>query len=86
MKIVRYRIVRDSYCCYEAQVWRLWFPFWVMYGGVNTFLSIEQAEDTVDRIEESIEKAKEQYKEDREAINKQIKAYEARINKLIANK
>ena len=47
---------------------------------------IEQAEDTVDRIEESIEKAKEQYKEDREAINKQIKAYEARINKLIANK
>ena len=48
--------------------------------------AIERAEDEVERIEERIEKVKDRYKEDREAINKQIKAYEARINKLIANK
>lgn len=41
----RYRIVRDIYCGYEVQIWRWWFPFWVMADSCNTFSSIEKAEE-----------------------------------------
>ena len=44
MKLKKYRIVRDSYAGYEAQVWRIWFPFWVQLGGGNTHTSADQAE------------------------------------------
>ena len=42
--MARYRIVRDSYCGYEVQVWRWWFPFWLQCGFVNTHATIEAAE------------------------------------------
>lgn len=39
----RYRIVTDRYAGYEVQVWRWWWPFWVMAGFCNTHSTIEQA-------------------------------------------
>lgn len=44
-----YRIVTDTYCGYEVQVKKWWFPFcWVQCGegtdGTNTHSSIEDAE------------------------------------------
>ena len=49
MKLRKYRIVRDKYCGYECQVWRLWFPFWVQMNGVNTHISLESAIDYVEK-------------------------------------
>ena len=45
MKFKKYRIVRDVYAGYECQVWRIWFPFWVQVGGINTFHSLERAKE-----------------------------------------
>lgn len=43
MKLKKYRIVRDGYCGYECQVWRLWFPFWVQMNFTNTHSTLEGA-------------------------------------------
>ena len=43
MKVIRYRIVKDSYRGYECQKWRLWWPFWIQMGFVNTHETEEQA-------------------------------------------
>lgn len=40
----KYRVVRDRYCGYEAQVKRWWWPFWKELDGINTWRSLEQAE------------------------------------------
>ena len=41
----KYRIVRDNYCGYEAQVKYWYWPFsWVQAGGTNTHLDVEAAE------------------------------------------
>ncbi len=47
--MVRYRIVTDNYCGYEAQLWRWWWPFWVQLGGTNTHISVERAEAYISR-------------------------------------
>lgn len=39
----KYRIVRDRWAGYEFQVWRWWWPFWVM-PYCNTHSTIETAE------------------------------------------
>ena len=39
-----YRIVRDYYAGYEAQVRRWWWPFWVQIGGCNTRSTVEASE------------------------------------------
>jgi len=39
----KYRIVKDGYAGYEAQVKRWWFPFWVQIGFANTNTSVERA-------------------------------------------
>jgi hypothetical protein len=41
---MKLRIVRDNYNGYEVQVWRWWWPVWVMAGFCNTFCSVEEAE------------------------------------------
>jgi hypothetical protein len=38
-----YRIVTDTYSGYEVQIWRWWWPFWVM-AGANTHPSLDRAE------------------------------------------
>ena len=43
MKLIRHRIVKDSFCGYECQVWRLCFPFWIQMKWTNTHTSIEDA-------------------------------------------
>ena len=43
IKVVRYRIVKDSHNGYECQKWRLWLPFWLQMGFSNTHPSIEMA-------------------------------------------
>lgn len=43
IKVIRYRIVRDNYCGFECQKWRLWFPFWLEMGYANTHPSIDKA-------------------------------------------
>ena len=44
----KFRIVRDTYSGYEAQIWRPWFPFWIQMStrtrGANTHSTIEAAE------------------------------------------
>jgi len=40
----KYRIVTDRYAGYAAEVWCLWWSFWVEIGGCNTFRTVEQAE------------------------------------------
>jgi len=47
MKLKKYRIVRDTFSGYEAQVWRVWFPFWVQLGGTNTHATDEKAEEYI---------------------------------------
>ena len=42
MKCRKVRVVTDMYNGYEAQMWRIWFPFWVMIG-INTFPTLERA-------------------------------------------
>ena len=39
----RYRIVRDGYAGYEAQVWRILLPIWLQIGFTNTSPSVERA-------------------------------------------
>ena len=43
IKVVRYRIVRDSYNGFECQKWRIWFPFWIQMGFTNTHPTLEKA-------------------------------------------
>ena len=40
----QYRIVRDRYLGYEAQIKYWWWPFWVVID-CNTFPSVEGAEE-----------------------------------------
>lgn len=40
----QYRIVRDSYLGYEAQIKYWWWPFWFAID-CNTFPSVERAEE-----------------------------------------
>lgn len=47
MKLKKYRIVKDRYCGYEAQVWRFWFPFWCQMQFSNTHQTIEEAEEFI---------------------------------------
>jgi hypothetical protein len=44
MMKARYRIVTDRWSGYEVQVWRWWWPFWVM-PRVNTHTTLEAAEN-----------------------------------------
>lgn len=48
IKLTRYRVVRDRYAGYEVQKWRLWFPFWIQCGFVNTHLSLEAAQQYIE--------------------------------------
>ena len=54
MKLRKYRIVRDNYCGYECQVWRLWFPFWLQMNGVNTHISLESAIHYIKKREKKV--------------------------------
>jgi len=51
MRLTKYRIVTDSYCGYEVQKWRIWFPFWIQChsrGCVNTHVSVEKAKEFIE--------------------------------------
>lgn len=48
MRLTKYRIVTDSYCGYEVQKWRIWFPFWMECSWANTHRSIESAQKFVE--------------------------------------
>lgn len=46
----RYRIVRDNYSGFEAQVKYWWWPFWLQIDyitGCNTSYTVEQAREVV---------------------------------------
>lgn len=47
IKFKKYRIVKDNYCGFECQVWRLWFPFWIQMGFTNTHTSLEKAKEYI---------------------------------------
>lgn len=47
MKFKKYRIVKDSFSGYECQGWKLWYPFWVQMGGVNTHKNIDDAKEYI---------------------------------------
>lgn len=48
MKLVKYRIIKDSYSGFEVQIWKLWFPFWIQCNWVNTHSSIERAKNFIE--------------------------------------
>jgi hypothetical protein len=54
MKLKRYRIVRDNYCGYEVQAWRIWFPFWLECGIANTHVSIERAKAYIEYLKSPV--------------------------------
>lgn len=47
-----YRIVSDRWSGFEVQVWRWWWPFWVM-PTCNTHRSVERAEAFARQLAES---------------------------------
>ena len=47
IKVVRYRIVRDNYCGYECQKWRIWCPFWIQMDFTNTHPTVDGAIDYI---------------------------------------
>jgi len=50
---VKVRIRHDRYLGYEVQVrkrWLLIFPYWAQAGGVNTFSTVEEAEEYARRF------------------------------------
>jgi hypothetical protein len=49
IKSRKYRIVKDGFAGYEAQVWRWWFPFWTQIGFTNTHSTIEGAIEYIER-------------------------------------
>ena len=46
----RYRIVKDNYCGYEVQVWRIWFPIWIESNYINTHSSLEKAKKHIENL------------------------------------
>lgn len=51
----KYRVVTDSYCGFEVQMKRWWFPVWVQVGhdggiGANTHTSLERAKAHIERL------------------------------------
>lgn len=48
MKLIKYRIVKDTYSGFEVQIWRLWFPFWVQKDCINTYPSLERAIEAIE--------------------------------------
>lgn len=45
----KYRVVGDSYCGFEVQIKRWWFPFWLQ-AGTNTHPSLESAKRMIERL------------------------------------
>ena len=56
MKLKKYRIVRDNYLGYEAQIWRLWWPFWTEIKNNNTHQTIEEAERFIKGVKKEVVK------------------------------
>ena len=50
----KYRIVYDTYCGYECQVWRWWFPFWCEMGISNTHTDIESAKEYIKKSNQKV--------------------------------
>lgn len=53
MKTKKYRVVRDDYCGYEVQTWRIWFPFWLQ-GKVNSHSSLEKAKKYIEYLKTNV--------------------------------
>lgn len=45
----KYRIVTDEFLGYEVQTKKWWFPIWLSVG-INTFPSVESAEERIKKI------------------------------------
>lgn len=53
----KYRIVRDNYCGYEAQVKYWYWPFsWVQLQGTNTHLTADLAEAYINKFRQPVVK------------------------------
>jgi hypothetical protein len=48
-KPMKYRIVKDGYCGFEAQFRPRWWPFWLQCYGINTNTSVEIARRVCDK-------------------------------------
>ena len=53
--VKRYRIIKDNYCGYEVQVWRIWFPIWLQSNYINTHNSLEKAKKHIEDLRNPIE-------------------------------
>lgn len=54
IKFVKYRIVTDQWNGFEAQIWRLWFPFWWQMGWTNTHASLEDAQKFIENYRKEV--------------------------------
>ena len=50
----KFRIVRDNYAGYEAQVKTWYFPFWRQINFTNTSLTVERAKGVIERYKKGI--------------------------------
>jgi len=46
----KYRIVTDKYAGYEVQVKKWWLPFWMETFPIDSFRSVERAEQHIEDI------------------------------------
>ena len=46
---MKYRIVNDGHCGFEAQFRPRWWPFWMQCYGINTNISVEMARRVCDK-------------------------------------
>ena len=56
-KYKKYRIVRDNFAGYEAQVWTIWWPFWCQLGFTNTHRTVEAAKEYIFKRREIVWKS-----------------------------
>lgn len=49
MQLIKYRVVTDQYAGFEAQSWRIWWPFWVQIN-INTFYSVDDAVEYINSV------------------------------------
>lgn len=54
--MARYRIVRDARLGYAAEVWRWYWPFWVLLNWSNTHPTVTDAEEYILKLAEPVVK------------------------------
>ena len=58
MRLYKYRIVTDAFCGYECQEKLFFLPFWLQCDFSNTWTTLEDAKNFIERIKKRRESKK----------------------------